>query len=735
MATPYVLLAEGQSNMFLERTYSWTPSARLKVWNNQLGLDNNFGTAWVTPDPTKVSAALLYANGVANTRPGLDVYVIILANGSLDVSHFTPGNDYNWETATTAPPSAGAIRGNGPQASLTELYVSKTDATGANKTAYVQRIYNGNTVKIFNKTTGAMNAWAVNAAPVDMGAYYKYPIGARNLSWVLAAGAVHATASPDFYRAAKTIVPAALAAIPGSKVTIDLHLWWLGESDAQHTGETRFKAQWREMVAACKAESWYPTNTKMLVFGISKDEIGGTVYRNQMNTWLSALVSEESANRIFIPTHDRTTSAHWQDAGKVHMTAEGYIAAAMTGVRMYLPGAFPPDIGSVATASGWTTIMDVSADARHVTSPSGKSIGLWFDACPAPFKNNAGAHLVICGAQSGYRFAITGNDWTGASGYTSTPYAPCLVSNNTGVERAYDHRIWIFGTYRPNDSNTTVYAIGHHEWYNQRQTVDGYPGFNLLDRREWVTSPIWLKSTNNGQTWSPKTGISGADNSHRLFLKPEAWGIEQHETLYGFQHPSNIVRPTDVGFADEYYYACLDSNQLGALDEFLTSGFALIRWSDMENPATTEFWDGQQWVGRTFYEGNEGQKPYIFFAQSNHDPYTMSQRNDRMAQSIRFHEPSGNWMIFGATGMEASYFCYAVSPTLEKPEFEARGRRMVALTGGGTGSDYVSNRYFTVFDPTLSGNDRNFTKIGNTPLVLRTFEYTKLQVQSLQITV
>jgi len=392
-----------------------------------------------------------------------------------------------------------------------------------------------------------------------------------------------------------------------------------------------------------------------------------------------------------------------------------------------------PEIGSIATASGFTTILDVSGDPDHVTSPSGKSIGLWLDTPIVPYRTSGGNVVFICGAQTSYRYVVTGNNWTAAN-ISKSPAGAVRNSNNTGIQQDYDHRSWIFGVYA---DGANIYAIGHHEWYNQRHTVDGYPGYNVLAQREWVTAPIWLKSTNNGNSasWSTKSYTpymdTGIPNPQRLFLTPESWGLNSYETLYGFQHPSNIVKE------GAYYYAFLDANKLsGPGASLLTIGVHLIRWSDLEDPTTTEFWNGTAWQARNIanWQGNNStQQPYIFFPVSGYNPYVGGGRTDRMGQAIRYHAPTQQWLLFGYDGRKVPSLVYTRTKTLANPRFEENGITQIAYTGGGANSDYTGNSYIMVFDP--NSTDQNFTDIGNSPLCVVSDNYILFKKQTLKINV
>lgn len=388
-----------------------------------------------------------------------------------------------------------------------------------------------------------------------------------------------------------------------------------------------------------------------------------------------------------------------------------------------------PEIASIQTTSGWTTLFDISADPRHELIAPNKAYGLWADGPAVPFRADNGLTFFFCPSQQNYRIYVPNNKWDGTETFTVNPASPVFASPNTGVEAHYDHRMWIFGHWV---EGANVWAIGHHEWYAFRETIAGKPGYNAsTPAHKWVTSPIWMKSTDRGQSFATKAYTPpGSFGFDRLYLTPEGWSLYEHDTLYGWQHPSNIVKEGD------YWYAFLDANNLLAGEELLTVGFSLIRWSDLDDTSTVQFWNGTNWQDRVIgaYAGNEGlAQPHVFFPVSGHNPYNTGPRNDRMAQALRWHTPTQQWLLFGFTGMVAGGFCYTRSKTLANPRFEANGREMISLAGGGTGSDYIGNRYISVFDP--SSSDQNYTDMGNTAVVVTPVSYEYWQSQTIRINV
>jgi hypothetical protein len=216
-----------------------------------------------------------------------------------------------------------------------------------------------------------------------------------------------------------------------------------------------------------------------------------------------------------------------------------------------------------------------------------------------------------------------------------------------------------------------------------------------------------------------------------MVMVPEPWSVQSRDTLYGYFHPSNIVKE------GSYYYSFCDSRQLRGGTNLLECGFVMIRTSDLETAFGWEYWNGSGWSPTPFggYHGGQGPtQPYVFFKVTGNDPYTTDPGPISMAQSIRYHVPSGKWMLFGSNGNLVSCFCYCVSDTLANPQFETNGVKEVVLSGGGAAGDYhtYSGHYVSVFDP--SSTDVNYQNImGNTAIVIVADAAVRYRKQTISI--
>lgn len=386
------------------------------------------------------------------------------------------------------------------------------------------------------------------------------------------------------------------------------------------------------------------------------------------------------------------------------------------------------EIGSIRTAGAFTTIVDVSADPEHGTTSGGRAKGLWIDSPLQPYRSGGVVHF-LTGAQDTYRYAVPDNIWTQAN-IIRQPSGPVRQSVNNHVYQDYDHRIWPFGVWA-NSGN--VWAIGHHEWYGSVVTDDGIPGYAANPGHEWVSTPLWMKSTSHGGagSWSTKaytTYPGSPPGRERLFLQPKSWVGNSYDTYYGFTRGTNIV------YENGWYYSlCPIIEITDDANNIVDMGFCMFRWDDLEDPTSTEFWNGSGWTARSLasWQGMGGQTIYSFFKLTGIYPYAAHNRNDTLAQSIRYHEPTGQWLLFGYR--TPGNFSYVRTKTLANPRWEQNGATSISLAGGGVANDYVGFGYMTVFDP--SQTDQNFLNIGNSPYVVVGEDHVRYKMQPLTINV
>lgn len=387
-------------------------------------------------------------------------------------------------------------------------------------------------------------------------------------------------------------------------------------------------------------------------------------------------------------------------------------------------------ISSISTASNFSSIKDVSGMSQH-TFAGGRPYGLWMDGPMIPWRETSpsGDVYIFASHSENWRFRV--GDWANGSSWDLAPSTrPAFNSAREAAESSYNNRTWIFGVWAEGNN---VWALCHMEWYKHMVTSGGIPGFIGTDPATGTTSRYearaaqWLKSTDGGSSWAYKTPA----NSGRVVLVPEPNAVQNRPMHYGFLHPSNIVKE------GSYYYCFVEQRNLTGGDNLVDVGFSLIRTNNLDNATGWQYWNGSGWtsVNHSTYQGNlSSQQPYIFFRVNNHDPYVTSDRNNRMAQAIRWHIPTAQWLLFGSTGMQSNFFCWTRSATMANPQFETNGRQMIALTGTNTGNHYIGARYISVFDPDADNSDnQNFMNIGNNPLCWTIGGQVRFERQTLQI--
>lgn len=377
----------------------------------------------------------------------------------------------------------------------------------------------------------------------------------------------------------------------------------------------------------------------------------------------------------------------------------------------------------VSTTSGFSSIMDVSGNPAQQNLSDGTSYGLWVDGPIYPFRGSDGVVRFTVSCSENYMFSV--GDWNNGSTWVLNHV---MNSPRLAPEGQYSNRYWLFGKYAFSDGR--VYCLAHHEWYQTPKTIDGIPGFNAIaGNRRWANGIKWVKSNNNGHSWSTKA----AADASSMVIVPEPWNVQGRDTLYGFFHPSNIVKE------GSYYYAFVDYRSLPGNTNLLTCGFIMIRTANIEAATGWQYWTGSGWqtMLSTGYMGNLSTQPdpHIFFKVTGNNPYAADPGSVSMAQSIRYHVPSGMWLLFGSNSKWlTNYFCYCASETLANPQFETNGMRQVILSGGGNPVDYgtYGGRYVSVFDP--ASNDINFQNImGNTAVCWVTLGYTTYRKQTISI--
>jgi len=833
MTTPYFILATGQSNIIGRNVMSWAPNARAKIWNNQPQNDTDVGTAYGALNSGLMGIGPRYAHAIAAADVNKDVYYAEYSRGGMGIECWIGGAQFSLQYSSVGP---GKIYVNGiTPAAITAMEVNAVDLLG------VKRRGTGSNLNVGEFLWLKQGA---NWAKYRIDSFYETPAVKVSIycthmasSGAFTEGAaIQVEFQPRFLTMIENSVPAALAA--AGKSTVDILLWWQGESDSYPSVNANYVTEFNFVMSYLAAKPWWSPSTKVIICGINSTANNGLATSDVMNGVLAGLVSGHP-EREYCGTASTLPADRWQDTW--HLTAQGYMEAG----DLLLSAIYaPPAVGSgtptysvtptaptaikgaivtfnVATANvgsatlywtnaGTTTssdfadaansgsfavtsnagtisrplvgggtlnvgetvvmqirtgstagpivatstavtvaasgggggtatitgmsigahavVMDFRTNGAHGFLSDGTPYGLWCDGPPIPYKDASNNTYIPIPHSENYRFQI--GDWS--NGATWTLQGPTMLSTRDSVEGHYNNRHWIFGAW---SEGNNVYCLAHHEWYQTMRSVDGFGGINgySLFNRRWINGISFVSSTNGGASYTPWP----ADSSNRLVVIPEPWAIQGKDTHFGFFHPSNIVKE------GSYYYACCEQRSLSADGIHNDAGVSLIRTTNVTTPLGWEYWTGTTWqtIDHNYYQGNLSyQKPHRFFAQDGRDYYSPPNNyNSHMGQCLRYHAPSGQWLMFGFSGTTAQNIAYSSSATLANPQF-------TTLTGIPSPDADVYNsaaaRFISVFDE--AATDKNFLNIGNVCTVLSTSgaapdgygpEYSYNQIRRAQLTI
>jgi len=145
--------------------------------------------------------------------------------------------------------------------------------------------------------------------------------------WMVGAGA------PDMFQNILNNIVPALAAISATK--IDVELWWQGEADAL-ASSTTYTANRETVDARFRAQSWFPVNTPVVLFGISSAAQSGTAWSDNINGALKAFAANASDLRKFVYPNTFTGATYWADS--FHMTGVGYDVVGVMAANEFMRG-------------------------------------------------------------------------------------------------------------------------------------------------------------------------------------------------------------------------------------------------------------------------------------------------------------------------------------------------------------------------------------------------------------
>lgn len=377
------------------------------------------------------------------------------------------------------------------------------------------------------------------------------------------------------------------------------------------------------------------------------------------------------------------------------------VSAAAVAPSIRLNGPMAKLFGIVTNVNhGWITdgCGFVSSDAKPTNCGNAKPYRAWIDGPMNPYRYGGSTYFQIPHSEN-YRIKIPGNNWGDRT--TWTMEGDTLKSARDATESSYNNRHWLFSV---RNVNGTLYGLTHHEWYMDRLTVGGVPGF--LASNWWITGIGWAQSTNGGATWQMKPT---SDGSRRLVIVPQPSGWTSVRQIYGFAHPSNIV--WDAKSAK--YYAFFTSENYGSAGQS-ARGVVLLRTGNIAQPTGWEYWNGTGWttVNHNTYQGNFGpQMPYVFWKAAGGC-------GSLYAMNVRRHKFSGKWIVLGNKWCTTTPSCWEATFSwtidLAKPTDLEKNLGMVTNPAGAC---VVGRPYYSFFDTDGSADD-NYQEIGNNPLMV-----------------
>jgi len=254
-----------------------------------------------------LALSLICAPARAQVQPGNGAPIVILATGQ---SNFVRAETLSW----TPAPNVFSWNFNG----------SITFVDGAVGTSFVPLTSNFTTVIRQPEAFASVIGRANPGRPVYV---IDIAIGSQPISqWLPGASA------PDMFANVVANVVPALAQIGVSK--IDIMLWWEGENQTL-TSQELYVDNFNQMMARFQAQSWFPSYTPVMIYGIAPTSISGLPFSDTTNSKLQMAARQNSDVRRFVYTASLGPSV-WLDA--LHFNGAGHLAAGELVASAYLNG-------------------------------------------------------------------------------------------------------------------------------------------------------------------------------------------------------------------------------------------------------------------------------------------------------------------------------------------------------------------------------------------------------------
>lgn len=344
---------DGQSNMALSNSHTWTPAPNVFRWNNTVQDEDSVGTAFAALSGSSINLPDAILSAVAYKFPHITFYSVVSAYGSQSIDHWRIGLPFLWETDTTSSaPAAGTVKiNNATPASATTLYASETDANGFARAAMLALI-----------DTDPCE-WIRIEDASDPSIYVEYTPGTftdngtditLTLTYVSSAGTlgdgdpVRFRIGPDVFTMAENNVPAAVTA--AGVAGVNFYVRMQGESDV--SAQFNYPNDFNEVMDLYRTEEIHDKNTQVVICGIVSTEINAQPVYDLLNYRLQKCVHGDPDRRIFVNTA-AIPSSFWTDTFSVHLTALGQAAAGQLiadnivhGARRSVPPGLSMEIGN-----------------------------------------------------------------------------------------------------------------------------------------------------------------------------------------------------------------------------------------------------------------------------------------------------------------------------------------------------------------------------------------------------
>lgn len=343
--------------------------------------------------------------------------------------------------------------------------------------------------------------------------------------------------------------------------------------------------------------------------------------------------------------------------------------------------------------------------------------GLYFDGgvCPYHYGSAGDGFFPVVEAEQAMRFKVKNDQWFD-NRYWSIDDQNIWQSNENPCYQDYDSRIWPMS---PFNVNGTLYCIGHHEWPNETGRYD-------------VKTLVWMKSNDGGKSWFTKPYSTsycdgGPSHNERLWIVPCPHERNDGRVVYGFFHPSNVVKDGSYWYWFAGFYTMKGMTEAELDEGKIREGFIMMRIADadLDDPTKAEVYNAsQQWEGvhNPFppYWGNDDNDPFIF-CENVRDPFqgddnqaTNSQATATMATSIRYHLGTNRWVLFGVyRGSGPSLGIFDLGSALSSPPALTTADFMEATNPGGADKSLITQLapYTKCFDP--DSNEDNYQNTGS----------------------